>query len=306
MRVLVAFLLVAHLQLPPTANAQKSQPAQQAQEAPKTMEPTPVTVNVTQVPSQAQKEKPQASSYDWPQICANWALVVIGAFAAFAAIKNLNAIEAQVIEMRKTGEQTDKLIKENIVQSEYLKRYVEETSRSAAAMEGVAKSLETTVETSAGTLQGLRKQMRAYLTVIIGGGACQNREIGLHFDGKPTILNTGLTPARNVRTRTKSAILPIPLPEDFDQSIAVDKEEGGSFIGAHQNAQVIAIVEDFVSDEQVENIKSGKGPGMYVWGFVTYEDVFGESHTTKFCQRLTWLPDGKVYGYYIPGHNDAD
>jgi len=45
---------------------------------------------------------------------------------------------------------------------------------------------------------------------------------------------------------------------------------------------------------------------MYVWGFITYEDVFGESHTTKFCHRLTWLPAGNVYGYYIPGRNDAD
>jgi hypothetical protein len=34
---------------------------------------------------------------------------------------------------------------------------------------------------------------------------------------------------------------------------------------------------------------------------------FGESHQTKFCQMLTWLPDEKqtILGFYKAGHNDA-
>ncbi|HEX4032730.1 MAG TPA: hypothetical protein VHX20_20390 [Terracidiphilus sp.] len=150
--------------------------------------------------------------------------------------------------------------------------------------------------------------MRAYLTVVVGGGVPQNLERTVRFDARPLIFNTSLTPARNVRHRIKSAIFPIPLPDDFDQSIAPEEETGGNLVGAHQNAQMMGIVEDYVPDEQVEDIKIGKSQqGVYTWGIVTYEDVFGESHTTRFCQRLTWLPpENRVFGYYIPGRDDAD
>src|ERR1700756_3699451 len=49
----------------------------------------------------------------WP----TWVLVIITELAVRAAIKTLGSINAQVDEMRKTGEQTDKLIAENIAQS---------------------------------------------------------------------------------------------------------------------------------------------------------------------------------------------
>jgi hypothetical protein len=312
MRLILVALLTFCLQSPSSANSQKSQSQKQTEEGQHISEPTPATVNVTQVPPQAQKESLQANTYNWPEIASNWALVLIAAFAAYFGVKNLRAIESQVVEMRSTGQQTDKLIRENIAQSASLERSVAETARFASAMEGVAKSLEITAEASQQaavaskqSIDSLRQQMRARLTVIIGGGVPQDREKNLKFEGRPTILNTGFTPARNVRTRTKSAILPIPLPADFDQSIASGEDEGGNFIGAHQNAQTSAVVEEYVPDEQVEDIKTGKGPGMYTWGFVTYEDVLGESHTTKFCHRLTYL-EGNVFGYYIPGRNDAD
>lgn len=281
----------------------KAQPAPQA---------CSCNVQIQETPSNdKQSSTPKPSGYPWRELYApanipSWVLALVGTLAAFAAIRTLRAIEAQVIEMRSTGEQTDKLIQENIAQSASLERSVAETARFAAAVENVARSLESTAKASTETLQGLRKQMRAYLTVIVGGGIPQNRGQNLRFDARPTVLNAGPTPARNVRTLTKSAILPVPLPEDFDQSIATDKEEGGNFIGAHQTAQMMAVVEDYVPDGQVEDIKAGKGPSMYTWGIVTYEDVFGESHTTTFCHRLTWLSDGNVFGYYIPGRNDAD
>jgi hypothetical protein len=297
-------------QVPGNGSAQNKRP-QGGQNQAQTVHPSPPALNAEVKDGEKQDSASRPSGYPWRELYApanipNWVLALVGALAAFAAIKTLRAINAQVIEMQSTGKQTDKLIQENIAQSASLERSVAETARFATAVENVAKSLESTAEASTETLQGLRKQMRAYLTVIIGGGIPQNPERTLRFDARPTVLNAGPTPARNVRTRIKSAILPISLPEDFDQSIATDKEESGNFIGAHQTAQMMAVVDDYVPDDQVEDIKSGKGPSMYTWGVVTYEDVFGKSHTTKFCQRLTWLPDGKVFGYYIPGRNDAD
>jgi hypothetical protein len=68
-----------------------------------------------------------------------------------------------------------------------------------------------------------------------------------------------------------------------------------------------AVVDGFIADEDVESIKHGGGDkGLYVWGRVTYEDVFGEEHYTRFCQLIFWDLDNTTRGLYIPGRNDAD
>jgi hypothetical protein len=47
--------------------------------------------------------------------------------------------------------------------------------------------------------------------------------------------------------------------------------------------------------------------GLYVWGLVTYEDVLGDSHYTRFCQQIYWTgDDGKIVrGLYVPGRNES-
>jgi hypothetical protein len=49
----------------------------------------------------------------WPTV----ALVVVSGLAVLAALSTLRAIKAQVVEMHKTGEQTEKLIQEATAQS---------------------------------------------------------------------------------------------------------------------------------------------------------------------------------------------
>ena len=76
-------------------------------------------------------------------------------------------------------------------------------------------------------------------------------------------------------------------------------------MGPQQNAILSGIVEGYCDDSKVVDVKIGKGESVYVWGVVDYEDVFGESHVTRFCQTVMWTPDDKVIGFYIPMHNDA-
>jgi hypothetical protein len=186
---------------------------------------------------------------------------------------------------------------------------IAEASRSAKAMEQVAKDIGVSAKAATESVAALNKQMRAYLTVIIGLAVYQDREKGLKFEGKPTMMNTGLTPAKKVVYHAKADILPMILPEDFDFPLPKKATvTGGSVIGAHQSNIMSAIVDDFVPDQDVEAIKSGSGKSvLYCRGMVTYEDVFGESHETKFCQTLTWLRDEKqtIFGCYCPRHNDA-
>lgn len=320
MRALLAAALLLSIASPAVLYSQEQKPQESQQSTSTRANPrSPNTVQVGQPAPEPQKgsaerQTPGWYQWFWPPVWSNWALVIIAAVTASAAIHTLRAINAQVAEMQKTGQQTDKLIQENIAQSRSMAESVKETARSATAMEGVAKSLEITATASqqAATaaqqsIDGLRQQMRAWLTVIIGGGIYQERDKNLKFDARPLILNTGLTPARNVRYQIKAAVLPIPLPPEFDFPLPEkDLGAGGNCIGAHQSAQMVAIVDDYVRDEIIEDIKAGKDVGLFNWGLVTYDDVFGGSHKTEFCQQVTWQPDGKIFGFYTPGHNDSD
>jgi hypothetical protein len=318
MRVWIAAALLIFLVLPSTGNTQKYDP-QKDQNHASQIPPGSINVTVSQPASDPQRDKPENYAHDpyewfWPPVWSNWVLAAIAGITAFFAIRNLRAIESQVDEMRKTGEQTDKLIRENIAQSSAMAESAKETARFAAAMEGVAESLTVTASASVQaasasqqSIIALRQQMRAWLTVTIGDAAPQDRTKDQRFAAAPVIVNSGLTPARNVQYRINSAILPKPLPLNFGFPLPEQGvNPGGNCIGAHQNAQMGTSVDGFSPDQDVPDIMAGK-IGFYVWGLVTYDDVLGgPSHSTKFFQQITWRPDGQVYGFYPPGYNDQD
>ena len=129
----------------------------------------------------------------------------------------------------------------------------------------------------------------------------------LKFEAKPNLINTGNTPARNIRIKIASDIVQVPVSKTFTYPLSDEPiKPSAGVIGAHQNCTLSAIVKDFVPDADVATIKEGNGRALCVWGVVTYDDMFGHGHTTKFGQWLHWLPNGNVYGYYIPDQNDAD
>jgi hypothetical protein len=155
-------------------------------------------------------------------------------------------------------------------------------------------------------------ELRAYLTVVIGAAIFQVRRDAdkggdLMFDCRPLLVNTGKTPARNITYKARAAVMPVPLPKDVKLPEAPDVDSGGSILGPQQNANMFAMVEGFRPDNEVQDVKFGVGDkGLYVWGRVVYEDIFGEIHFTRFCQRIFWDMQGNVRGNYIPGRNDAD
>lgn len=158
--------------------------------------------------------------------------------------------------------------------------------------------------------EGNRDILRAYLTVTIGSAIYQERREGqedLKFEAKPTLANTGNTPARKVCIRIAADILPIPIPEGFAFPLPeAEAVNDAGTVGAHQSYMLAGTVKDFVPYEEVPIIKEGKEKALCVWGLITYEDVFGKTHSTKFGQWITWWPNGQVLGYYLPSQNDAD
>ncbi len=253
-----------------------------AQSAPPSSTTKPFFFSEPPTPSQPQLENAPANKQNGPPIWSNWALVLVAALTALAAIKTLRAIEDQVVEMRNTGKQTDKLIRENIAQSTSLERSVAESARFAAAMESVAKSLEITAEASQQaaiasqqSITNLRQQMRAWLTVIIGSGIPQQRDKNLRFEASPLIvnckarMNTSIAP----RKRLSWAVFTVSAGEMTlaEHAAAVGNRTRGG------------------ADVRLLNTEADAGAGMGM-----FEDLHGAASPDVFARQLK----GAAQHYY--------
>lgn len=200
-------------------------------------------------------------------------------------------------------------------QTDSMAASIQEAARAATAMEGVSVSMAANVTHLRETVAINRQiadrqklvselQLRPYLSVLIGEAAVQDKTKGIRFRANAVISNRGQTPAMRVRYSCHSAILPHPLAPDWDPVID-GNQVGEDIIGPQQDRLLSGPLIDYRSDEEVPQIRIGAGVGLYLWGRIIYEDVFGESHRTDYCQLITWLPDGRVWGFYVPGRNNA-
>jgi hypothetical protein len=144
-----------------------------------------------------------------------------------------------------------------------------------------------------------RAELRAYLSVTIGAAIFQDDR--LRFEGKPTVVNNGQTPAYNVRYSIRSEILTESIAANYIFTAPPDTPRSQSSIGPRENRLMSGVLSYRVQDGEVADIKYGKGKCLWTWGVVYYDDVFGKTHFTQFCQRLTWtLDDAKINGIYDP------
>ncbi len=190
---------------------------------------------------------------------------------------------------------------------------ISEAAKAASAMERVSTHMEISAKAASESVATLKErtaqQMRAYLTVTINNGIFQERTRNLKFDVRPTLSNSGNTPAHKITYWANADILPYPLPDDFQLPPAKNKIQSSYVLGPHQNVVLNAIVDDFVPDEDVKNIKLGKERRAYIWGEVSYIDAFGDSHRTKFSHSIYWLGEEEkemIFGNYDSIYNEAD
>jgi len=287
-RVLLA-LIVLTVSLYSEQPNKKAAKAQQAPESDRRgTDQSPLVVK-TLVPEKTQAETSQDAN-DRKEKAANDRHIVYltGALAAFAFLQFL-AYVYQGIKLRETVESASE-------QSKAMERHIGEANRSANAMEEIADVIQS----------GNKAILRAYLSVVIGLALFQERRDGTKFEGKPLLVNTGSTPARNVRIRISAEIVPYANAQNFAYPLAEELAKAPAVCAPHQNYTLSAIVENFIPDHEVADIKQGNGRALTVWGVVTYDDIFGEHHTTKFAQWLFWHPNGDVHGLFIPGQNDMD
>lgn len=137
-----------------------------------------------------------------------------------------------------------------------------------------------------------RRQLRAYLTVLVGNARYQDKQ--LRFEALPLIFNTGQTPAYKVKYWARADVFPFPLPDEVILGIPDnDPFMSEGTLGAQHNFTISGIVQHRVPEDEIEGIKAGHPSRVYVWGKVSYEDIFGKEWYTDFCQSIFWSVDGE-------------
>lgn len=232
-----------------------------------------------------------------------WTIVLSISTIVLAGIAGgqLWAFSLQARRLRETVEATKSLArdaKESATdQATKMQTSLDIAQQSADAAEMLANTMKDTAE----------RQLRAYLSVMVGTALSQDRAQGRKFKGMPRVINMGQTPAHKVAYNSNAAIMPSELPVDFTFPLP-GETSGSGVLGPHQTFDMGKAVVDFCPDAEVDDIKIGKGKILYIWGIITYTDVFGNPWHTKFCQSFTFARDGEeeiVFGFYNDRHNDA-
>ena len=219
----------------------------------------------------------------WVTLCLAGITAILARYTAklWGATKSL-AEDAKQVAERQAGE-------------------MQKSLRIAQESADAAKKMAVTMDDTA------KRQLRAYLSVMVGTALYQDRAQGRKFKGMPRVVNIGQTPAHKVAYRSSAAIMPRELPVDFTFPLP-DEPSGSGVLGPHQTFDMGRAIDDFCPDAEVGDIKIGKGKILHIWGIVTYTDVFGHDWNTKFCQSFIFGNDGKeeqVFGFYNERHNDA-
>lgn len=196
-------------------------------------------------------------------------------------------------------------------QTEKMGQSITQATRAADAMDRVAAGVSRSAQASYESVMALRQrsalQMRAYLTVNIGSAYYQERDKNVMFGGVPRLINTGQTPAHNVSYTASAAIYPVPLPDpELFSLLCESKPKGSAVLGPHQEFTLTALIDGFIDDNDVNNVKFNNQKALYMWGKVTYDDIFGEQHTTTFCHQIIWNLNNEVSGFYSANRNYAD
>jgi hypothetical protein len=125
-------------------------------------------------------------------------------------------------------------------------------------------------------------QLRAYVSVETGDNIRQSKKRRLQFEFRPRIRNNGLTPASKVRITSLISLVPPAIPMGFNYSIPnLVTSRSVTTIGLGQERFHSRIIGRNLSVNELREIHKGT-KCFHTWGFVTYDDIFGEHHQTNF------------------------
>lgn len=149
-----------------------------------------------------------------------------------------------------------------------------------------------------------RAQLRAY--VVVRGKNCDTRP--RRFISTVEIVNTGQTPARNLKVISATGILLHPPPKDFDFSLVDPGNPSVGVLGTGNAVHISSAIEgaETPPEEWDEATKTNGWLRVYTYGTATYEDIFKRPFWTEFCLYYQWDAEGEnVAATQSEQHNDA-
>lgn len=274
--------------------------------------PTPSTISNT---STDESESTLGSIKKQP--LERWIQVYIALTGVLAliALGALGVMRRQLREMREARRQTDALIKRAIEQSSALKDSAEQTDRlieqaieqanhaaeqaKAANMAACAAKTSTesfiqvanvSVQNIQLAQQAMHLEQRAW--VFVTETRASELQVGQPLSITIGFKNTGRTPARNVQIAAHLEPLPkgqVPDPQlDKTQSRGVIPPNGTIFVVISTGRKHA----EGVTEQGLKAITSGELV-IWVYGTITYDDIFETRQATMFCYMLH--PDGKTF-----------
>lgn len=187
-------------------------------------------------------------------------------------------------------------------QSREMQQSIYEAHQSALAMADLAATMRANTATMQETM---KKQMRAYISADPGFGVYQDEHN--KFQGAVVLSNSGFTPAKHISHRVHAAALSTEGVENYVFEDTNPYFVTDSSLSPRTTYTITGgIVPDRLSAEEVQETMLGKVRRLFVWGSVTYVDVFGESHETFFCHNFTFPTinnEVKVQTFYHNAHN---
>lgn len=190
-------------------------------------------------------------------------------------------------------------------QSALMTEYIHQATRTAIASETSAEAMTVNSRVVVELSERSAMQIRAYVSVLIAEGLYQDNNF--RFGVKPTVVNTGQTPATRVRFTARAEVLPFPLPDDFSFGPLAEPSSIFGAIPPHHNYSINRAVDERFDDPDSEDIKRSNGRRVYIWGTVIYEDVFEEEHRTDFAHSIYWIrfrdESERLFGDYSDRHN---
>lgn len=154
----------------------------------------------------------------------------------------------------------------------------------------------------------MQAQTRAYISVFVTELYRQGGRPGLRFELRTTILNTGQTPAYDVRVISMATNLPHPVPAEVDfRSLLPSPEQIQSrmTLGPQQNRFTQSILTHRLSREDLRRLLTFKDR-LYVFGTVSYRDTFGKDRYTNFCHSIVLQQKPAFIANASDRHNDAN
>ena len=229
------------------------------------------TERPTLAPRESGKSANRQSNNDSDKSATNWSLIFAGVIAVGAAV--------QIIAV--------------IVQARFTRRGLRLTKQSVdAANASIKQSMEVA-----------RLDQRAWVAVT--SITSNSPQIGQQFAAKIVVKNTGKTFARHLRVSCFSRLTPKEKTMNFSQ--IVEQEEA---LAKNRSVGVLApdavygsgvSGEGTITQESFDRFRAGEI--LYIFGRVSYEDVFHRPHWTTYCSYITHgEPGSAVFEQY----NDID